>query len=168
MKEETYEPCHIDLSWLKVPADTPKRYLAALREMTCGYQMDYKDILSTTFNETGSEVVRAEGISFSSLCEHHLLPFVGTVIIEYQPSATTNKVVGLSKLSRLVECFARRLQLQERLTGQIADAMYECLSPEYVFVEVTARHGCIECRGVRQASVRVTTRAVRNKITSNE
>lgn len=158
MTTETYEPCHVDLGWLKVPAETPGRYLAALREMTAGYMMDPADILSTTFSEIGSEVVRAEGIHFASLCEHHLLPFVGTVMIEYKPSI---KVVGLSKLARIVECFARRLQLQERMTGQIADAMMEHLDPLSVRVEVTARHGCIECRGVRQASIRVTTTARR-------
>ena len=144
---------------LALPAETPKRYLSAMREMLSGYDMDPAEILSTTFEEGGSEVVRARGIHFASLCEHHLLPFVGSVIIEYQPNH--GRVVGLSKLARLVECFAKRLQLQERMTGQIADAMVEYLNPASVVVHVTARHGCIECRGVRQASIKVTTTALR-------
>lgn len=138
--------------------ETPGRYLRALKEMTGGYDMDPAAILAKTFPAEGAGLVTCKGIHFPALCQHHLLPFTGTATISYLPG---DRIVGLSKLARLVECFARRLTLQERLTGQIADALHEYLEPKGVIVRVTARHGCVECRGVRQQRMRVETEARR-------
>lgn len=128
--------------------DTPKRFVKALTEMTEGYKQDYKEILSTCFDVPYDEMVILKNIHFTSLCEHHLLPFIGFASIAYIPS---NKVVGLSKLARLVHCFARRLQVQERLTSQIAEAILEVLQPEGVAVIISAKHQCMSCRGLRQS-----------------
>ncbi|MCL2194352.1 MAG: GTP cyclohydrolase I FolE [Oscillospiraceae bacterium] len=126
--------------------DTPRRVAKAYREIFAGYRQDPTEILSTTFacEKPGTVILR--GIEFYSMCEHHMLPFFGHVDIEYQPRG---RVVGLSKLPRLVECFARRLQLQEQLTQQIATAIHENLACEYVRVTITARHLCMQMRGVR-------------------
>ena len=98
---------------------TPRRVLEAMREMTAGYREDPAEILSTTFDETSDELIVLRGIEFYSICEHHLLPFYGTASIGYLPG----EVVGISKLARLVNCYGRRLQIQERLTRQIAEAI---------------------------------------------
>src|SRR6266566_9368743 len=100
-------------------ADTPARVVRAWREMTAGYQEDPAEILSRTFDESSDELIVLRGISFYSMCEHHLLPFYGEACVGYLPG----KVVGISKLARLVNCFAQRLQVQERMTRQIADAI---------------------------------------------
>lgn len=110
--------------------NTPTRFVKAMGEMTEGYGMDPKEILSKTFEESYDEVVILRGIDFTSLCEHHLLPFAGTVDIGYIPG----KVVGLSKLARLVDCYSRRLQMQERMTRQIAEALREHLGAKGVAV----------------------------------
>jgi GTP cyclohydrolase I len=138
--------------------ETPARYLRALREMTAGYRLDPAAILAKTFPAERAGLVTCHGIRFAALCQHHMLPFTGTATITYLPA---DRIVGLSKLARLVDCFARRLTLQERLTGQVADAMHEYLEPQGVIVRVVARHGCVECRGVRQWGMRVTTEARR-------
>lgn len=139
-------------------AETPARYLRALRKMTGGYRLDPAEILSKTFAVGGSDLVVCQGIHFAAVCQHHLLPFIGTARVAYLPAG---RVVGLSKVARLVDCFARRLTLQERLTGEIADALFTHLRPVAVEVEVTARHGCVCCRGVRQARMDVVTLARR-------
>ncbi len=126
--------------------DTPRRYLAALAEMTSGRHADIMDILLAEFPCDGCNIVEATGIRFTGLCPHHLLPYSGVVTIRYRPRG---RVVGLSKLARLVDALARRLVLQERLAGDIADAILEHLRPHGVEVEVRARHGCVQCRGVR-------------------
>lgn len=126
---------------------TPARVVKALREMTQGYNECPKQILSTVFEEHHDSMVVLKGIRFFSLCEHHLLPFEGEAHVGYIP---TGKIVGLSKLARLVHCFARRLQVQERMTKQILDAMDEHLSPLGAGVVVSARHLCMACRGVRE------------------
>ena len=97
--------------------DTPRRVVKALAEMTQGYQDDPADILKTAFAESHDQMIVIRGVRFTSLCEHHLLPFVGTATVGYVPG---ERVVGLSKLARLVECFARRLQIQERLVDEIS------------------------------------------------
>lgn len=125
--------------------DTPKRVLKAWKEMTIGYSQDPRAILATTFEQLHDELVISRGIEIWSTCEHHLLPFYGTVDIGYIPG---ERVVGLSKLARLAECFARRLQIQERLTEQIANAITEHLAPKGVGVVIKARHACMGCRGV--------------------
>ncbi len=135
-------------------AETPTRYVQALREMTGGYALDPAEILSKTFAVQGSDLVVCRGIHFAALCQHHLLPFTGTVRVSYRPAG---RVAGLSKVARLVDCFARRLTLQERLTAEVADALFTHLRPLAVEVETAARHGCVSCRGVRQARMEVVT-----------
>jgi len=137
-------------------ADTPARVAKALREMTSGYSEDPAEILSRTFEETSDEMVILRGILFQSICEHHLLPFLGTATVGYLPG----KVVGISKLARLVNCFARRLQIQERLTRQIADAVEEHLEARGVAVVIRAQHLCMACRGVRQQESEMVTSAM--------
>lgn len=134
--------------------DTPSRVVKALQEMTDGYGMDAAEILSRTFEDTCDEMVVVRGIEFTSLCEHHLLPFVGTAAVGYVPG---DRIVGLSKLARLVDCYAHRLQVQERMTGQIADAINLHLHPQGVGVIVRARHSCMGCRGVRKPDAEMVT-----------
>ena len=137
--------------------DTPKRVAKAFREMTEGYAQNPKDILATTFGDRTDEMVVLSGIGFYSLCEHHLLPFFGTATVGYMPG---ERVVGLSKLARLVHCFARRLQIQERLTNQIADALMAHLLPRGAGVVIHAHHQCMGARGVRQPGAQMTTSAL--------
>lgn len=132
---------------------TPERVADMYEELTSGYSEDPKEILSREFSEVTGMVV-AKDIDFFSLCEHHLLPFYGRVSIGYIPS---EKVVGLSKLVRLVGVYSRRLQLQERMTKQIADAINRNLKPVGVIVVVQARHLCMEMRGVKNAPDIVTS-----------
>lgn len=134
-------------------ADTPRRVVRAWREMTAGYGEDPAAILSRTFEESSDELVILRGVSFYSTCEHHMLPFYGTASVGYLPG----RIVGISKLARLVHCFARRLQIQERLTRQIADAIAQHLEARGVGVVITAHHLCMGCRGVRQASTEMVT-----------
>ena len=128
--------------------DTPRRVTEMYAELTEGYSMNPKEILSREWNEVSGMVV-VKDIGFFSLCEHHLLPFHGKVHIGYIPSKS---VVGLSKLVRLVDCFSKRLQLQERMTKQIADAINDNLHPYGVAVVVQARHLCMEMRGVKSGA----------------
>ena len=143
--------------------NTPGRVVRALYEMTRGQTESPEQILSTTFNEPCDEMVVLSGIAFTSLCEHHLLPFTGTVDVGYIPG----KVVGLSKLARLVDCFARRLQIQERLTAQIADSLETCLEAQGVAVIVRGQHACMACRGVRKAGATMVTSAMRGFLKDN-
>lgn len=136
---------------------TPDRVVRAFSDMTSGYGADPALVLATVFEERCDEMVVVDGISFSSLCEHHLLPFTGTAVVGYVPDG---KVVGLSKIPRLVEAYARRLQVQERMTTQIADSLNEVLAPKGVGVVVRAHHSCMGCRGVRQAGATMITSAM--------
>ncbi len=133
--------------------DTPRRVTEMFAELTEGYSMNPKQILSREWSEVSGMVV-AKDIGFFSLCEHHILPFHGKVHIGYIPSRA---VVGLSKLVRLVDCFSKRLQLQERMTKQLADALNENLHPHGVVVVVQARHLCMEMRGVKSGADIVTS-----------
>ncbi|MDA1280844.1 MAG: GTP cyclohydrolase I FolE [Chloroflexi bacterium] len=142
---------------------TPGRVVRALWEMTRGQMESPEAILSTTFDEPCDEMVVLSGIAFTSLCEHHLLPFTGTVDIGYIPG----KVVGLSKLARLVDCFSRRLQIQERMTAQIADSLDTCLDAQGVAVIVRGKHACMACRGVRKAGAIMVTSAMRGVLKDN-
>ena len=128
--------------------DTPRRVAEMYAELTSGYLMNPQEVLSREWNEVSGMVV-AKNIDFASLCEHHLLPFFGKVHIGYIPSKA---VVGVSKLVRLVDCFSKRLQLQERMTKQIADALNENLHPIGVVVVVQARHLCMQVRGVKSGA----------------
>lgn len=134
--------------------DTPKRVVKALSEMTAGYGESPSEILSRQFEESCDEMVISRNIPFVSLCEHHMLPFTGTVDIGYIPKA---KVVGLSKLSRLVDCFSRRLQVQERMTKEIALSIQKYLETMGVAVVVRAQHSCQACRGVKKHNTEMVT-----------
>jgi GTP cyclohydrolase IA len=141
--------------------DTPRRVARAWREMTQGYQEDPAEILSRTFAVHADEMVVLRNIDFYSTCEHHLLPFVGTVTIGYLPD---DVVVGISKLARLVECFSRRLQVQERLTSQIAEAIMKHLQPLGVGVLVRGRHLCMGVRGVEKPNTEMVTSSLLGKM----
>jgi GTP cyclohydrolase I len=137
-------------------ADTPMRVAKALHEMTAGYAVDVAGILATTFDHDGAGgLIISKGIPFASLCEHHMLPFIGTATVGYVPLG--GSIVGLSKLARTVDAFARRLQVHERLTAQIADAIDVHLRPLGVGVVIEAEHTCQSIRGVRKAAPMVTS-----------
>ncbi len=135
---------------------TPLRAAKSLDFLTHGYRIDPKEILqSALFHENYRQIVVVKDIELYSLCEHHLLPFFGKAHVGYIPNGT---VVGLSKIPRVVECFARRLQLQERLTTQIKDCLQEVLNPLGVAVVIEAQHLCMSMRGIqKQGSVTTTS-----------
>jgi len=135
---------------------TPSRVARAFEELTSGYTQNPSVILASQFdNEDYDEMIIVKDVGFTSLCEHHLLPFTGFATIAYIPAH--DKIVGISKLARLVECFARRLQVQERITTQIAHAINENLMPQGVGVIVRATHSCMAIRGVQKAAETVTS-----------
>jgi len=136
--------------------DTPRRVAKAWREYARGYAEDPAEHLSRTFEEVGGydEIVLLKDIPFQSHCEHHMAPIIGKASIAYLPS---NKVVGISKLARVLHGFARRLQVQERLTAQVADAIWEHLQPKGVAVVIAATHACMTARGVQTPGVLMTT-----------
>jgi GTP cyclohydrolase IA len=137
---------------------TPLRYAKAMRFLTSGYQQDAAKILnSAQFSVCYDEMVVVKDIELFSLCEHHLLPFFGRAHVAYIPS---KKVVGLSKIPRLVNMFSRRLQIQERLTSQIAKAIWEHLAPQGVGVIIEARHLCMVMRGVEKQNSQAVTSAM--------
>jgi GTP cyclohydrolase I len=139
--------------------DTPKRVAKMLREVTSGYEVDLEAVINgAVFAEDFGEPVVVRDIQYHSLCEHHMLPFYGKAHVAYMPSG---KVVGLSKIPRVVEVFARRLQVQERLTAQIADFLVEKLEPAGVAVVLEGTHFCAVIRGVRQTEGVMRTQAVR-------
>lgn len=138
--------------------ETPRRVADAFAEFTKGSDEAAATALSKTFTAEGSGLVIEKDIAFSSTCEHHLMPFFGRIAIAYVPNG---KVVGLSKLARCVEEYARRLQLQERLTSQIAEALYSSLSPAGVMVWCEAEHTCMTCRGVNKAGTKTVTYSTR-------
>lgn len=140
--------------------DTPKRVIKALTEMTQGYRANIGDILKTTFDIQYDQVVVLRDITFTSLCEHHLLPFTGEACVGYLPG---ERILGLSKLARLVHAFASRLQVQERLTTQVAQALVDALNPRGVAVVIKAAHMCMQCRGVRQQGAEMVTSAMVGK-----
>ena len=137
---------------------TPERVEKALRYLTSGYGKDAKEILNgAMFVEDYDEMVIVKDIDFSSMCEHHLLPFVGKCHVAYMPG---RKIVGLSKIPRLVEMFSRRLQVQERLTTQIANTINEVLQPRGVAVVMEAVHLCMLIRGVEKQNSKAITSAM--------
>jgi GTP cyclohydrolase I len=142
---------------------TPSRVARAYVELAQGMRESAEEVLSTTFDLGHEELIIVRDIEFQSLCEHHMLPFHGVAHIGYIPG-TDGRITGLSKLARLVEVFARRLQVQERLTSQIADAMTEILNPAGVLVVVDAEHLCMSMRGVRKPGTRTVTSAVRGQL----
>lgn len=136
--------------------DTPKRVAKAYGEFFKGYEEDPAEVLKTTFDDVGgySDIVLVRDIPFYSHCEHHMVPFIGTAHVAYYPSSG---VVGLSKLARVVDIFARRLQTQENLTTQIASSIDENLKPRGVAVLMEAEHMCMSLRGVQKAGVSTVT-----------
>lgn len=144
--------------------DTPARVARMLEELTAGYSDSAEKHLSKTFSEGGSALVVERDISFSSTCEHHLMPFFGRVHIAYVPD---DRVAGLSKLARTVDVYARRLQLQERMNAEIADALFLHLAPKGVAVVVEAEHTCMTARGVKKIGSTTVSYAVRGEIPSS-
>ena len=144
--------------------DTPGRIARMCEELYGGMEEDASVHLSKTFSVDSSEMVIEKDITFYSTCEHHILPFYGKVHIAYIPD---RKVVGLSKLARTVEVFARRLQLQEQLTGQIADALMEFMQPKGALVMIEAEHMCMTMRGIKKPGSRTITLARRGVFESD-
>ncbi|MCD8201289.1 MAG: GTP cyclohydrolase I FolE [Clostridia bacterium] len=138
--------------------DTPRRVAQAFEEFTSGNGGDAGELLSRTFTAETDGLVLEKDIEFSSVCEHHLMPFFGKVAIAYIPRG---KVVGLSKLARCVEVYAKRLQMQERFTAEIADAVMTYLEPAGVMVVAEAEHTCMTCRGVCARGTKTVTTCVR-------
>lgn len=153
--------------------DTPRRVCKAWAEMTSGYAQDAREILATSFGQNDCDATPYDGmivlrdIEFCSICEHHMLPFEGVAHIGYIPGAS-GRIVGLSKLARLVECYARRLQVQERLTSQIADALQLHLQPAGAIVMIEASHSCMKIRGVGKQNSTMITSALRGVFESDE
>jgi GTP cyclohydrolase I len=139
--------------------NTPKRVVKSWEEIYSGYKQDPKEVLNATFNGEGYDgIVLLRDIEFYSTCEHHMLSFAGKAHVAYIP---TDKIVGISKLARLVEVYARRLQNQERITTQVADSLVEYLKPLGAAVIIEARHGCMGCRGVKKSHAVMSTSAMR-------
>ncbi|HZZ66853.1 MAG TPA: GTP cyclohydrolase I FolE [Phenylobacterium sp.] len=136
--------------------ETPARVARSYRELFAGYETDPKAYLAKTFEEVGGydELVILKDIPVVSFCEHHMLPFIGRAHVGYLPS---NRVVGISKLARVVRGFARRLQIQEKLTAQVAGAIQEILQPKGVGVVIVSEHSCMTMRGVNTPGTRLTT-----------
>ena len=143
--------------------ETPARVTRAYRELLAGLTQVPEDVLTTTFDLGHDEMVLVKDIEIVSLCEHHMLPFHGVAHVGYIP-AESGKITGLSKLARLVEVFARRLQVQERLTTQIADSLMRILEARGVIVVVEAEHMCMSVRGIRKPGAKTTTSAVRGQL----
>lgn len=145
--------------------ETPDRIARMCHELFSGLDADPQEVLSKCFGTDGSELVVERDIPFYSVCEHHLLPFFGKAHIAY---VTDGKVVGISKLARTVELFSKRPQIQERLTGQICDAIMDCLHPKGVMVMMEAEHMCMSMRGVRKPGTQTVTTAVRGCFETDE
>jgi len=138
--------------------ETPRRIAEMYEELFAGLHQDPRDVLSTGFQESHREMVILKNIPFYSLCEHHFLPFHGRAHVGYVPEG---RIAGASKIARAVDILARRPQLQERLTGQIADAIMEGLSPDGVAVVIEAEHLCMTMRGVQKPGTTLVTSAIR-------
>ena len=136
--------------------DTPKRVVNAYTDWFSGYEEDPKELLKRTFSETGGydEVIMLKDIRIESHCEHHIAPFIGNAHVAYLPN---KRVVGISKLARITNIFAKRMQVQEKLTSQIATCIQECLKPRGVAVVVEAQHECMTTRGVHMPGISMVT-----------
>ncbi|MEU9188041.1 GTP cyclohydrolase I FolE [Streptomyces sp. NPDC048484] len=143
--------------------ETPGRVARAYREILAGLWQEPEDVLTTTFDLGHDEMILVKDIEIVSLCEHHLLPFHGVAHVGYIP-ASTGKITGLSKLARLVEVFARRPQVQERLTTQIADSLTRILEARGAIVVIEAEHMCMSVRGIRKPGAKTITSAVRGQL----
>ena len=144
--------------------ETPERVARAYQEMFSGLESDPAEVLSKTFEIEHDEMVLVRDIEVWSTCEHHLLPFTGVAHVAYIPAK--GRITGLSKLARLVDAFAKRPQVQERLTTQVADALVEHLNPQGVMVVIECEHLCMTMRGVRKPGAKTVTSAVRGVMNS--
>jgi GTP cyclohydrolase IA len=145
-------------------ADTPKRVIKSYEKLFCGYSQKPEDVLTVFGDELYDEMIVVKDIEFFSMCEHHMLPFTGNAHVGYIPNG---KIIGLSKIPRLVEMYARRLQNQERMTNQIAQALYDILHPRGVAVVVEAKHLCMMARGVEKQQSEVTTSSLKGLFKKN-
>ncbi|MET8117521.1 GTP cyclohydrolase I FolE [Streptomyces prasinus] len=143
--------------------ETPARVARAYKEIFAGLWQQPEDVLTTTFDIGHDEMVLVKDIEVYSTCEHHLVPFRGVAHVGYIPS-TSGKITGLSKLARLVDVYARRPQVQERLTTQIADSLMEILEPRGVIVVIECEHMCMSMRGIRKPGAKTLTSAVRGQL----
>jgi GTP cyclohydrolase IA len=143
--------------------DTPKRVARAYAEILSGLRQSPADVLTTTFDIGHDEMVLVRDIELWSMCEHHLVPFTGFAHVAYIPNRD-GKITGLSKLARLVDVYAKRPQVQERLTTQVAEALVALLEPRGVMVVIEAEHLCMTMRGVKKAGARTMTSAVRGQL----
>lgn len=143
---------------------TPARVVKALKELTSGYGQCPKSILETTFDVAYDQIIMLQGVRFQSMCEHHMLPFIGVAHVGYLPC---KRVVGLSKLARLIQCFARRLQIQERMTMEIAEAIMTHLNARGCGVIVQAQHSCMGHRGAKQPDAMMKTSAMLGEFRTN-
>jgi len=145
---------------------TPRRVAEMYNEIFMGMEVDPKSVLSVQFTESHREMIILKDISFYSMCEHHMLPFFGTAHVGYIPNET-GRVVGASKIARVVEIVARRPQIQERMTSKIADAIDEALNPDGVGVVIQAEHLCMMMRGIKKPGSSLRTSALRGTFRSN-
>jgi len=143
--------------------DTPARVARAYKEMFAGLYERPEDVLATTFDLNHNELVIVKNIDIFSVCEHHLLPFVGKASVGYIPN-NNGQITGLSKLARLIDVYAKRPQVQERLTSQVADALMRILKPQGVIVVIECEHFCMSMRGVNKPGSKTTTSVVRGKL----
>jgi GTP cyclohydrolase I len=143
--------------------ETPERVARAYREIFSGLWQEPEDVLTTTFDLGHDEMVLVKDIEVRSMCEHHLVPFAGVAHVGYIPSHE-GRITGLSKLGRLVDVYARRPQVQERMTTQIADALMRILEPRGAIVVVECEHLCMSMRGIRKPGARTVTSAVRGQL----
>lgn len=164
-KEEAMKAVKVILEYIEDSSDreglhkTPERVINSFDEIYAGYGMDAEEVLSSTFNGEGYDgIVLLRDIEFHSTCEHHLQPFKGRAHVAYIP---TDRIVGISKLARIVELHARRLQNQERITKGVADDLETYLKPLGAAVIIEAAHGCMQCRGVSKQNAVMTTSAMR-------
>lgn len=144
--------------------ETPARVARMYQELFSGFNVDPGKLLEAKFQETYDEMVVLKNIPFNSMCEHHLMPFEGKAAVAYLPDG---KVVGISKLARVLDVFARRPQVQERLTSQVADILMEKLQAKGVAVVLSAVHTCMTCRGIKKAGSVMVTSAVRGRCRSD-
>ena len=144
--------------------NTPTRVARMYEELFSGLRSDPAELLTTRFTETYDEMVVLKNIPFNSMCEHHLMPFEGKASVAYLPDG---QVVGISKLARVVDSYAHRPQVQERLTSQIADVLMSTIKPKGVAVVMTATHTCMTCRGIKKAGSLMVTSAVRGRCRSD-
>ncbi len=144
--------------------DTPERVLKSFKELFGGYKVDTDEVFKTFIEGNCQEMVVLKNIEFVSFCEHHLLPFYGEISIGYIPDG---RVIGISKLARLVEIYSKRLQIQENLTKQIADEINNKLKPSGVMVVCKAKHLCMIARGIKKQNAVMVTSAIRGKFNDN-